>query len=69
MWANMTQPDMIRDEAETGGLRAHKPHAEGLDCILEMINSHRIILSKKTRYQIFIWDRKLQVWGEVGIWE
>ena len=50
----MTQPDMIRDEAETGGLRAHKPHAEGLDCILEMINSHRIILSKKTRYQIFI---------------
>lgn len=50
----MTQPDIIRDEAETGGLRAYEPHAEGLDCALEMINSHRIILSKRTRCQILI---------------
>lgn len=63
----MIQSDIIRDESEKGGLRAHKHHAEGLDRILETINYHRIILSYGMRCYIFILDRKFQLLGEIGI--
>lgn len=48
-------------------LEAHRRCAEGSDCIEETMNSHRIILTKGMRCQIFILHRKLQVLGKVGI--